>query len=324
MTKTRRQVQKSLQALQPQPLPDIFIATIGDRAGVYDAGNNNIYVRELASGQPVVVKNQAVPNIPGRLVKVERQGGALYVIGYWGIYGENEGQESVVPDHSHRWPDPNFVPVEAATIMPFNILPYDGFEVQIFGGIFQKSDGTFGSVANQVFDLSGYQPAAGALIVHFQCNDSGVVSVVEGTEVDVKELLSTASIPVATEISLRIGVRLYAGQESVRRDGQINDFYDWRMSVVQSNVEEGGPFQRNRQKDLALIDGECLHLLDYLTMNTYDIILAGDAALEISGGGGGPGSQAHIVDADGTLADVTDKFNNLLAKLETLRILEET
>lgn len=230
MAKTRRQTQVELRSLQPPPLPDSFIASIGDRTGAYNAGGNNIYVRELASGQTIVVKNTAVPNRPGRLVKVERLNGTLYVVGYWGIYGQADNDEGYVPDHSHRWPDPNFTPVEAAAIMPFNILPYDGFEVQIFGGIFQKADGTFGLLANQIFDLSGYQPSTGAEIVHFQCDEDGVVSVVEGTEVDVKELLTVASIPAATETSLHMGVRLYAGQEAVRRDGKINDFFDWRLS----------------------------------------------------------------------------------------------
>ena len=32
--------------------------------------------------------------------------------------------------------------------------------------------------------------------------------------------------------------------------------------------------------------------------------------------------QDHIVDADGTLADLTTKFNSLLAKLETLGLLK--
>jgi hypothetical protein len=32
--------------------------------------------------------------------------------------------------------------------------------------------------------------------------------------------------------------------------------------------------------------------------------------------------QDHIVDANGTLADITTKFNDLLAKLETLGILK--
>jgi len=280
MALTPRQLQRQLQVIQPEPIPDSFIAMIGDRTGVYDAGNNNIYVREMASGQTIIVKNTMVPNVPGRLVKVERRSGTLYIVGYWGIYGQSD-EESVVPPHDHRWPDPNYTPVEAAAIMPFNIMPYSGFTVYVFGGIFQKTDGTYGKLSNQTFDLSSYQPGAGALIVHFQCNDSGTVSVTQGTEVDTKELLSVTSIPAATALSLRIGVRLYAGQESVRRDGKINDFYDWRMAAVQSNVEEGGPFQRNRQKDLTLDDGECLILKSYLDMNDYDLTLSGDADLVI-------------------------------------------
>ena len=33
-------------------------------------------------------------------------------------------------------------------------------------------------------------------------------------------------------------------------------------------------------------------------------------------------SQTHIVDADGTLADITTKFNTLLSQLEAVGILE--
>ena len=34
-----------------------------------------------------------------------------------------------------------------------------------------------------------------------------------------------------------------------------------------------------------------------------------------------PDQEAHIADADGTLADITTKFNTLLSKLESRRIL---
>ena len=35
-------------------------------------------------------------------------------------------------------------------------------------------------------------------------------------------------------------------------------------------------------------------------------------------------SQAHIIDADGTLADITTNFNILLAQLEALGILRDS
>jgi hypothetical protein len=35
-------------------------------------------------------------------------------------------------------------------------------------------------------------------------------------------------------------------------------------------------------------------------------------------------NEEHIIDADGTLADITTKFNSLLGKLETLGLLSDT
>ena len=35
-------------------------------------------------------------------------------------------------------------------------------------------------------------------------------------------------------------------------------------------------------------------------------------------------TQAHIIDADGNLADITTKFNTLLSQLETAEILESS
>jgi hypothetical protein len=58
---------------------------------------------------------------------------------------------------------------------------------------------------------------------------------------------------------------------------------------------------------------------------TILVDIAKDGSLEISAGFGldvaPQAQQAHIVDADGTLADITTKFNTLLADLEGYGLL---
>src|SRR3990167_1985944 len=102
MAITKRQLQVR-QREKARELPKQFIASIGDRDGNVSAGGNNIYIRDLLSGQTVTAKNFVVPNTQGRLVLVERRASELYVVGYWRIYGEAEADETIVPPHDHGY-----------------------------------------------------------------------------------------------------------------------------------------------------------------------------------------------------------------------------
>jgi hypothetical protein len=189
---------------------------------------------EISTGIVHQVLNRRVPNRAFEYVAVgydPAQPGVLQVLYSRDVYGDQDTSPDV-PDHAetHRLGGGDTDFVEAERIQLFLVLPYSGFTVQVFGGTFPKADGTVGLLANQLVDLSSYQPTAGAKYVHLQYDEAGTITVVDGTEVDVKELLTVADIPPATEIPLH-AVRLYDGQEQLQRvpNDPRNDFVDTRF-----------------------------------------------------------------------------------------------
>jgi hypothetical protein len=234
MTKSIRQVKQDQERKRRALLPETFIAIIGNRDGTVFAGGNDIYIRDLISGQTVTAKNYTVPPTAGRLVLVEHRYGDLFVVSYWRIYGNSEEQSETVPPHSHGYAGGNADFIEAARFLPFLVLPVSTFTVRLYGGVIQKSDGTFLKVENQDIDLSSYQPAIGACWVLIEIDDAGTVNPIAGSTVNAKELLNTGNIPVALDTPIA-AVRLYDGQAAVQRDPSgVNDFVDLRLFAARS------------------------------------------------------------------------------------------
>jgi hypothetical protein len=234
MTKSIRQVKQDQERKRRALLPETFIAIIGNRDGTVFAGGNDIYIRDLISGQTVTAKNYTVPPTAGRLVLVEHRYGDLFVVSYWRIYGNSEEQSENVPPHSHGYTGGNADFIEAARFLPFLVLPVSTFTVRLYGGVIQKSDGTFLKVENQDIDLSSYQPAIGACWVLIEIDDAGTVNPIAGSTVNAKELLNTGNIPVALDTPIA-AVRLYDGQAAVQRDPNgVNDFVDLRLFAARS------------------------------------------------------------------------------------------
>jgi len=245
-----------------------------------------VYVTETSTGAVRQVLNRRVPNKVFTQVAVgydPSQPGVLQVLYARDVFGDQDTSPAV-PDHAqtHAYGGGDTDFVEAARILPFLVLPYSEFTVQIFGGVFEKSDGSWGVLSNQTLDLSAYQPAAGAIWALLQYDDDGAVTVVEGAEVDVKELLTVANIPAASENPIAV-IRLYEGQTAIQRNPNgINDFADPRFGWAQGGGGgTGGAFQRVLSANLTLADGECIILKSYIDLNDYDLTLEGDADLVI-------------------------------------------
>jgi hypothetical protein len=187
-----------------------------------------IYVRDLQNGQVLTVYNAVAPtDRPGLIVRVGRLvGESIYrVKGMRDSHGVPAGGGQVAP-HSHT-----DLFISRERFLPFLVLPITDGEltVQIYGDTLIKDDLSFGWVENQTLDLSSYVPTAGAKYVLIEADD-GVINVVDGTEVDAKELLTPANIPAHTAGSKpSTAVRLFAGQTQLYRDpNSINDFVDVR------------------------------------------------------------------------------------------------
>jgi len=253
MAKTRLQIQQALAKQRAlENLPKSFIASMGDRNGTVSAGGNNIYVRDIVSGFTFVAKNVSVPNAAGRLVNVEQRGRELYVIGYWNIYGAEDSSDSFVGSHgsAHSYGSGDTIFIGKDQLKPFLVLPYSGFTVQVFGGVFVTSTGEVSTLANQQVDLSGNQPASGAIYVLLEFDDDGVITVTEGTSALSKDALTLAHIPTITAHPL-IAIRLYATQTEIARDPtEFYDFVDPRFGIPDPNpphnnlsdVEGGGDY----------------------------------------------------------------------------------
>lgn len=276
---------------------DVFPAVIGRANGTVQTGVNGIiYIRNLLNGQVLTVYNFTVPNTAGLQVDVGRK---VETPGLWQVKGVREvfsmpaGGVAGTGSHTH---DDLFLSRER--FLPFLVFPIDGsgFEVQVYGDIILRADGSYASIANQTLDLASYVPTDGtALWVVIEADEDGVLYVNEGTPVASRELLSVADIPMVTDGRVAsCAVALYDGQAQLYRDPtSINDFVDLRVLRTQ---------------------GVALNLDDLLDVNAFEPndgdVLTYDAFYDMwlaqppSGGGGGTWGSIT-----GTLADQTDLFS---------------
>jgi len=271
--KFTRAVQKSVQAQQAKTVS--FPAVLGDVDGVVLTATDGIVNVTPYNGDTIQVLNRRVQNKPFLQVLVgfdDDAPGILQVLALRDAYGSLD-TDPLVPDHAktHAYGGGDTVFVAAAQIKPFLVLPYDGLEVQVMGGIFQKPDTTFGVVDNQVLDLSGEVPGTGALYCLIEYDEDGVVSATSGSTVVSKEVLALSDIPAVTNRPICV-VRLYAGQTEIQRNpNTVNDFLDIRFEhwVSQNTLAiDGYPVDLSTYCVLDPQDGDVL-LFDGCNLTWY-------------------------------------------------------
>ncbi len=215
-----------------------FTGILGNHAGVTDAGDGLVYMT-LFNGQVIRLINRRVPNVPYKSVVAGYEPSApnvLQVLYSREVYG-GEDADPDVPNHheTHEYPSLDTVWVGAEQFTPLLTLPSSGFIVQVYGGVLRKADDSgWMVVQSEEVDLSSYQPSAGAKYVLIDVDDSGVLSVISGSLVDSIDELSVSDIPETSNIPIAC-VRLYDGQDEIRRGDPITDFLEVR-ALVASNV----------------------------------------------------------------------------------------
>jgi len=210
-----------------------FVGVLGNHDGTVDAGDGLVYMT-LHNGQVMRLVNKRVPNIAGRSVVAgydPMEPNLLQVLYFRGVYGDDDTQPLVADHHeTHEFPGHDTVWVKQDQFLPLLVLPAEDFTVQVYGGVFRKSDSTgWAIIQNQQVDLSSYVPTAGALYVLIDADNSGALSVVSGTLVDSVDVLDYDDLPEPSNIPI-VYIRLYDGQDQVRREANFNDFVDPRFS----------------------------------------------------------------------------------------------
>jgi len=241
LTQSRlRRVLKKVSSPQTGWL-DVFPAVIGKADGTIQTGVSGIiYIRNFLNGQVLTVYNFVTPNTLNLQVDVGRkveQPGLWQVKGVRETYSQPAGGIVGSGSHTH-----NDLFINRNRFLPFLVLPVDGsgFEVQIYGDVTRNAAGTAFNIENQQLDLSSYVPAAGALWGVIDADETGAISVNEGSVVDSKEVLMLADIPASVDGHIEsCAIRLYAGQEQLYRDmNSINDFVDLRFMI--GGISNGG------------------------------------------------------------------------------------
>ena len=236
-------------------------AKMGNHAGVVLSATRAgyVYVR-LYDGQVWEVWNTRVPNqydldvVIGYAdnTKVAQVLRTRYPV----AYTAGSGAGALAAHHSdHEFPNTDTVWVRGEQVMPLNIIP-SGFTVSVYPGVVPSGAGWV-EVQGQSLDLSGYTPATGQKYMLIQVDNTGVVSAVEGAEL---ETLALTDIPSPTAGCIGIGaVKLYFSQQSIRRDGEINDIVDLRwlassgdVSAVNVTIGDDGGYYAGTDVEAAL------------------------------------------------------------------------
>jgi hypothetical protein len=205
-------------------------AWVGLTASLIETGiADTIYVR-FTNGQAVRAINKIAPlvyNYPVIVARSESQAD-WEVVEIRQPYGGTS--LSVMKDHhlQHEYPARDTVFVRDAQFMPLLVLPAGGMTVRLYGGVVRQN-GNYYIVENQTIDLSASQPAAGAKWALIEVV-GGTVTTTLSAEYDNKEALIPSTIPAGTGKRL-CAIRLYGGQESIQRHGDVNDFVDLRWTA---------------------------------------------------------------------------------------------
>lgn len=198
-----------------------------------------VYVRIEGSGQVVTAVNSVAPseyNHPVLLARNKLNKKIWEVIASRQAYTFPVNGDLRYHHTQHEHPNPDTVYVRADQFLPFLVTPSEegAFVVQINGGVVTLN-GVRYLVNHQTLDLASFVPTTGAIWVLVEVNSAGAIDTVVSTEYDSKELLTPDLIPLPDAGGWDIcGVRLYVGQERLRRD-TINDFVDLRFGRSGAN-----------------------------------------------------------------------------------------
>ena len=285
-----RRIKQAVQAMVAYERADRleFVGVLGDHNGVVPAGDGLVYMT-LHNGQVIRLLNRRVPNIGGRPVVAGYDASmpnVLQVLYSRGVFGDSDIQPSVPNHHdTHEYPGHDAIFLKPEQFLPLLTLPVSGFTVQVFGGVVRQADnGGWTVISNQQVDLSSYVPAVGARYVLIDASNGGVLSIIIGTLVDSIDALSSSVIPEPSNIPIAC-IRLYDGQDQIRREANINDFVEVRAlasnAYNDSSAQKTGVTKRLLSDDLTLLDAECLIVTQYFDTNNYTLELQGDSVLEV-------------------------------------------
>lgn len=253
MTNQTRKLQQALDTrLKPyQQKLQRFAAFLGDADGVVDVPNRNnyVYVR-LWTGETKEAFNQSgvtAANTPVWVGYTELDRTHLRVLGPYDVYAEPipaTGLQNHAPTHGPWGSDP--LRIWAEQFMPYLVLPFsDTLSVRIYTAPAGTTD----------LDLTASVPASGAAYTLIQLESDGVtISVVAGTPVASRQLLTPADIPNADSGALKIAaVALAVGQTEVIRNKYRSDIYDLRF--LNGGVLAGGGIPGGADTNIQYNDG---------------------------------------------------------------------
>lgn len=223
-----------------------FPAFLGNLNGTVKADERgNVFVT-LFSGDVLTVYNARVPNKPRLPVVIGYEASnpkLLQVLRSRDVYANGASQPDL-PDHNHTWGrSTNPTWVRGEQFLPGLVTPNSDVSVH-YTGLVYWLDGAFYIVPEQDIDLSANIPASGAIFAILEVDDTGVISVLEGTPVDSAGLLTYADIPEpsADKKPLMFAVKLYAGQTVIKQGFSFaeSDLVDLRWSGYGAGGAGGG------------------------------------------------------------------------------------
>jgi hypothetical protein len=194
---------------------------------------------KFSNGSEMEVINLRMSNVAGLKVRIgydPTMPGVLQVLGIREIIG-TEGVGGSwkywLPDHhrNHEYPGHDTVWVDAAQIMPLNVLPLGGFTLRVYGAAV-RGNGTWAFAQAQEVNLTSSKPSAGARYTLLELDENGTLVVTDGTVQAARANLSQADIPEPTLGRTQVAaIMLYDSQTKIQRDtnqGKRNDVVDLR------------------------------------------------------------------------------------------------
>ncbi len=212
-----------------------FPGFLGNLSGSVEANRNSDVYVTLFTGEVVTVHNSRVPNLPRLPVVIGYDAGNKNLLQV--LYAREVFANPVikqVTDHDHTWgKSTNVSWIRGEQFLPGLVMPANGTNVH-YTGLIYWLDGAFRIVPEQDVDLSAAIPSEGALFVLLEVDETGVISLLEGTPVASRGVLTYADIPTPStdKKSLKFAVKVYAGQTMVRQGLSFmdSDIVDLRWS----------------------------------------------------------------------------------------------
>lgn len=206
-------------------------AFLGNLSGTVKADDaNHVYVTLLPSGEVRTVYNGKVPNVPRLpvIIGYSNKSNQFEILRARDVYVTPAYPE--VPPHAllHTFPGVDTIPIRGEQFLPGLVTPAGGVTVKVYGFSYQLADG-WHVVPTQTVDLSAHVPSDGALYVLLQVDDSGAVTLTDGTAVDTREELGFDDIPASDPDQYVVAaIKLYNSQTELIFTATDTDIVDLR------------------------------------------------------------------------------------------------